>query len=192
MKRAVRNSLRDVVIILATSLTTLAAVIMNLGGNGEINWSLPAVAAAMMTAVPIGVRAFIHYSRMLSRRRCDDENDPHSATPLALLLIAIGLVIAASGCAFNGSVRSHFQEEIQDGATVNRYVYDAVSKAGLAGQIDTSIHRLDYAWGDTANHLAIGQDAHAIDNTRQSEIVLGIMQEVARLINVIIQMYSAK
>lgn len=186
-----RFPVRDLVVIVATLLTFGGAFIQGLSEGEKINWTWPGIAAAVLVAVPIAVRAFIFYSQMVSERKAGRSQDPPD-TPIALgLVAALMLIVVMSGCAFNGRVNTHFEENITDpDGTVDNYTYDAKSSAGIGGKLDTTIHKLDYAWGGAENRIAIGQDLQNLDNTRQVEIINNAVNRVADLLLAVIQLYA--
>lgn len=188
MKKLSSFPLRDLVVIVATLLTFGGAVVEGLTDAGTVTWTLPALASAVLLAVPVGVRAFVKYSVFLERRARARESDPPD-TPIALgLVAALMLVIVCSGCAMNGAVKTHFRESITDtDGTVDNFEYDAASRAGVGGTLDTSVHKLDYAWGGAENKIGIGQGMKGLDDSRQAALLDSIAEKIADVIKAVIE-----
>ncbi len=97
--------------------------------------------------------------------------DPQKILPGgACLLLCAGL---ASGCGTTSLVKTKFNETIVDSETGDESTtsYEAVSKAGLLGTLDTSSHDWQYSWGGEENMITTGQVSEGIDNTAQVAIV---------------------
>lgn len=91
-----------------------------------------------------------------------------------MMCVAVALVVSC-GCAMGSGVKTRLTETVldEDGNPVTME-YEAKSKAGLLGELDLSVHTLDYAWSnadDGVNRIQVGQSSEGISNAGQVAVV---------------------
>lgn len=114
--------------------------------------------------------------RAIHRRRNGIGNGRDSKKIVPMLLLVF---LLAGGCSTNGRVSTCLEESFLDPATGETITtrYEAESKAGLMGTIDSTLHQFRYDWGGEENHIVVGQGAVMLDNLGQIE-GLALMTEL--------------
>jgi len=98
-------------------------------------------------------------------------------------VLVIAALAVATGCAT--SVKTGFSESITDPVTgeVETTKYEAISKAGPFGELDTTSHNFGYRYGEgePQNEISTGQEARGVSNAGQIEALksaLPVLQAV--------------
>lgn len=88
------------------------------------------------------------------------------------------LLLAISGCTTLGQSRvsTHFEESVAPDGTAT-----TLFKADSRGEVDASLHKLDYRWGGEENQIVVGQDAVSVTSPAQQAFVNGLASLIANV-----------
>jgi hypothetical protein len=74
------------------------------------------------------------------------------------------------------SVTTKFEETIAPDGTATT-LFEAKSR----GEVDASLHKMDYRWGGEENQIVVGQDATGVTSPAQQALLSGFAQLIANV-----------
>lgn len=89
------------------------------------------------------------------------------------------MIISIAGCTTFGQSRvtTHFEETVTDAEGTSTTLFKADSR----GEVDASLHKLDYRWGGEENQIIVGQDAAGVTSPAQQAFVNGLASLIANV-----------
>lgn len=92
--------------------------------------------------------------------------------------LGLSLGFLSSGCTTLGqsSVTTRFEETVAPDGT-STTLFEAKSR----GEVDASLHQMDYRWGGEENQIVVGQDAAGVTSPAQQALLAGWAQLISNV-----------
>lgn len=90
--------------------------------------------------------------------------------------LAFGMMgLAGCGTLGQSRVTTHFEE------TVTEEGSSTIFKAESSGEVEESLHQMNYRWGGAENQIVVGQDASGVTSPAQQAFVAGLAGLIANV-----------
>ena len=123
-----------------------------------------------------GIRNFIKH-HPIGKMKPSDVMDAIYRLGSCIVLVSV-LGFLSSGCTTLGqsSVTTKFEETVAPDGTATT-LFEAKSR----GEVDASLHKMDYRWGGAENQIIVGQDATGVTSPAQQALLAGFAQLIANV-----------
>lgn len=106
---------------------------------------------------------------------------PEDGIPPGFIALSAALYLVftfLSGCTTLGQSRvtSHFEETVAPDGTAT-----TLFKADSRGDVDASLHKMDYKWGGEENQIIVGQDSSGVTSPAQQQFIQGLAALIANI-----------